>query len=373
MKGTIKEIITNITGKKKDDNLVTIGRFSTDTPEVRIGDARLTATLGQWMGILPDSLKSGDGGMYVISHLDADELIKRKLISKEDYAKTIRKFSKLLSMVGVGAGNTCILDSFDDKKLTFRCNFFETGKIAEMRIHFGSWIDGCPAFIIDFDEITSTFDYFHETKNRPDTLTLRHVIKNLDKDGNKKFYHYVSEFRYIGYVYDENEKVEVEIQYPDSLEYGFTENPYVNTELLEKIISSVSFPLDIEALVAKVSNSLSHDVKNYPTISVVGKKLAKDKNEEDKITNEAVFKNGEFDKLTITRNDKTISIDQFAAWSYTSPVCRVSQNANDEWSCAYTNMPLAELVTMSTPRELIAHVTPKVEEVKALAKTMLHK
>lgn len=373
MKERINKIIAAITGKKKDDNLVTIGRYDYDGPEVRIGDAILTATLGQWMGILPDSVKAENGAMCVISHLDAEELIKRKLISKEDYAKSIRKFSKLLSMVGIGSGNTCILDSFDDQKLTFRCNFFETGEIAEMRIGFGSWIDECPAFIIDFDGVTSTYDYFHETKSKPDRLTLSHVVKNLDKEGNKKFYHYVSEFRYIGYVYDDNEKVEVEIQYPSSLEYGFTENPYVNTELLEEIISSVTFPLDIEALVAKIPGALNHDVKDYPTISVVSKKLAKDRNEEDKVTNEAVFKKGAFAKLTITKNDKTISIDQFDAWSYTSPVCRVSQNAKDGWNCAYTNMPLTQFVTMSTPKELIAHITPEVEEVKSLAKTMLKK
>jgi hypothetical protein len=70
------------------------------------------------------------------------------------------------------------------------------------------------------------------------------------------------------------------------------------------------------------------------------------------------------------KNDKTISIDQFDAWTYTSPVCKVSQNANDEWNCAYTNIPLTQFVTMSTPRELIARVTPEVEEVKYLAKTM---
>lgn len=373
MKEIIKKIISTFTGKKKNDNLVTIGRYDYDSPEVRIGDAKLTITLGQWMGILPDSLRSGDGSMFVISHLDADELIRRNLISKEDYAKAIRKFSKLLSMVGVGADNTCILDSFDDQKLTFKCNFFETGEIAKMRIRFGSWIDECPAFIIDFDGVTSTFDYFHETNSKPDRLTLSHVVKDLDKDGNKKFYHYVSEFRYIGHVYDDNEKVEVEIQYPSSLEYGFTENPYVNTELLEEIISSVNFPLDIESLVTKITSALRQDVKDYPTIYVIGKKLSNDKNEEDIVLNEAVFKNGKFDKLTITKNDKTISIDQFDAWTYTSPVCKVSQNANDEWNCAYTNMPLTQFVTMSTPRELIARVTPEVEEVKYLAKTMLKK
>ena len=32
-----------------------------------------------------------------------------------------------------------------------------------------------------------------------------------------------------------------------------------------------------------------------------------------------------------------------------------------------------KLVMMSTPRKFIAHVTPEVEEVKALTKTMRHK
>lgn len=377
MRGNLKNLIASITGKKKNNEIVTIGRYSSDAPEVRISDANLTVTLGQWMGILPDSVKSGGNGMYVITSLDAEELIKRKGISKTEYSNIIRKFSKLLSMAGIGSGNTCILDSFDQEKLSFRCNFFETGEIADMRIRFGSWMDEGPAFIIDFDDIKSTYDFWHENKKNPDRLHLSHVVKKLDKNGSKEFYHYVSEFRYIGNVYDDKNRVEVEIQYPESLEYGHTDNPYVNKELLEEILSSVVFPVDIQALVAKIAEALSKDPNAYPTISVVVKELAQDKHKKDKVTDEAIFKNGAFDKLTLTRNGKKVTVNQFDTWSYSTDIANVSQTTTPDHGRAlnygYKAIPVDEFEHLDSPQVLVDEAKKEVEEVKTLAKTMLTK
>lgn len=374
MKMSIKNLINKITGKNKDNEIVTIGRYSSDCPEVRIGDVNLTVTLGQWMGLLPDSVKCGGNGMYVITSLDADELIKRKGITKLEYSKIIRKFSKLLSMAGIGSGNTCILDNFDQEKLRFRCNFFETGEIADMGIRFGSWMDEGPTFVIDFDGIKSTYDYWHEDKKNPDRLHLSHVVKNLDKNSNKEFYHYVSEFRYIGTVYDDENRVEVEIQYPDSLDYGHTENPYVNKELLEEILSSVSFPVNIQDLVARIADALSCDTKSYPIISVVVKKIG---TKNFVTTDEAIFKNGEFDKLTLTRNGKKITVDQFDTWSYSTDIANVAQTQTPDQgkslNYGYKAIPVDDFENLESPQVLVNEAKKEVEEVKTLAKTMLTK
>lgn len=372
MKINIKNLINKITGKKKDEELVTIGRYSTDCPEVIIKNPELTVTLGQWMNVLPDSVKSGGNGMFIISHLDADELIKRKGISKSDYSKIIRKFSKLLSMAGFGSGNTCILDSFDDQHYTFRCTFEETGEVADMRIRFGSWMDEGPALVVDFDGIKSTYDYWPEDKKKDDRLYLGHVVKSLDKNSGKEFYHYVSEFRYIGNVYDDENRVEVEIKYPDSLDYGHTENPYVNEELLEEILSSVSFPVDIETLVTKIAEALSYDTKTYPIISVVVKKAGK---KDFVTTDEAIFKNGEFDKLTLTRNGKKVTVDQFDAWTYSTEIANVAQtntpNHGKALMYGYKSIPVDEFEHLESPQVLVDEAKKEVEGVKTLAKRLL--
>lgn len=374
MKMNIKNLINKITGKNKDNEIVTIGRFSTDCPEVKINNPKLTVTLGQWMNILPDAVKCGGNGMFVISHLGADELMRKQGVTRLEYSKIIRKFSKLLSMAGFGTGNTCVLDHFDDQHYTFRCTFEETGEVANMKIGFGSWMDEGPTFVIDFDGIKSTYDYWHEDKKNPDRLHLSHVVKSLDKNSNKEFYHYVSEFRYIGTVYDDENRVEVEIQYPDSLDYGHTVNPYVNKELLEEILSSVSFPVNIQELVARIAGALSCDTNIYPTISVVVKKIGA---KEFITTDEAIFKNGEFDKLTVTRNGKKVTVDQFDTWSYSTDIANVSQIKNPDQSKSlnygYKSIPVDDFEHLESPQVLIDEAKKEVEDVKTLAKTMLTK
>ncbi len=370
----IKDLFNKVTGKK-NNNIVTIGRYSTDTPEVRINDTKLSITLGQWMGALPDAVKTGGNGMYVISSMSASELIKKVGTSKIDFATIIRRFSNILSMVGIKSGNICVLDRFDEDNLSFRCTFDCTGEEAIMKIRFGSWLDECPALIIEFDGIVSRYDYWHAEKQKPDRLHLSNVVKDLDKDGNKKFYHYVSEYRYIGSVYDDDNKVEVEIQYPDSLEYGHKENPYVNKELLEEIISSITFPVDIESVVSRIPEALSKDAHTYPTISIVVKKLEKDK--KDKVTGEAVFKNGEFTKLTITRNGKRVTVDNFNTWSYATDIAFVDQiatpNQDRTISYGYKSIPVDEFEHLESPQVLVDEAKKEVEEVKTLGKTMLTK
>lgn len=370
----IKDLIASFTGKKKNSNLVTIGRYNYDCPEVRINDTELTITLGQWMGTLPDAVKSGGNGMFVISHLDANELVARKGLSKIDFAKILRKFSNILAMAGFGSGNTCILDCFDSDNLTFRCTFEETGEVANMRIRFGSWLDEGPAFVVEFDGIKSTYDYWHEDKKNPDRLHLSHVVKKLDEKSNKEFYHYVSEFRYIASVYDDENKVEIEVKYPESLDYGHTTNPYVNKELLEEIISSVSFPVDIESIVSRIPEGLIGDVNTFPTISVKISKLG----EKDFVTtDEAIFTNGEFTKLTVTKNGKKVTVDNFDTWSYSTDIANVSQTMtpkNDRAiSYGYKSIPVDEFEHLESPQVLVNEAKEYVEEVKTLGKTMLQK
>lgn len=370
----IKDLIASLNRKNKKNNIVTIGRYNYDSPEVRINDAELTVTLGQWMGALPDSVKSGGNGMFVISHLDANELMARKGLSNIDFSRIIRKFSNILAMAGFGAGNTCILDCFDSENLTFRCTFEETGEVATMRIRFGSWLDEGPAFVVEFDGIRSTYDYWHEDKKKPDRLHLSQLVKKLDDKTNKEFYHYVSEFRYIANIYDDENRVEIDIKYPDSLEYGHTENPYVNKELLEEILSSVTFPVDIEALVSRIPEALSKDTKEYPSISVKVSKLGQ---KDFVTTDEAIFKNGEFDKLTLTRNGRKITVDQFDTWSYSTDIANVAQtttpNHGKALNYGYKAIPVDEFEHLESPQVLVNEAKEHVEEVKTLAKTMLTK
>lgn len=363
--------------RNKNQNFVEqVGQYDDNCPEVIIKNTELTVSLGQWMGALPDSVKTGGNGMFVITQLDADELMKRKRISNQDLSSVVRRFSNILRMAGFGKNNTCTLDRFEPEDLSFRCTFENTGEVSDMRIRFGSWLDEGPALFIDYDNIHSVYEFWHEDKQRPDRLYLQSVTKDLDKDGNKKFYHYVSEFRYIAAVYDNDKRIDIEIQYPESLEYGFTDNPYVDSKKIEELISSIDFNEDIESIVSKIPDTLFKDVKEYPTISVVIKKLSKDR-KNDIVTNEATFKSGEFTKLIITRNGKKVMIDNFDTWSYTTNIGFVDQTStpnNDRTiSYGYKSIPVDDMEHLESPQVLVSEAKEYVEEVKKLGKVMLQK
>jgi len=374
MKKNIKNIFGAVTGNK-NNNETNEERYNSQCPIVKINDIDLVVTLGQWMGILPDSVKTGGNGMFVITQLSAEELLKRKGVSKSSLSAIVKKVSYLLHKVGFGADNTCILDSFDEEKLSFNCSFSETGEVANMKIRFGSFLDEGPSLTIEYDKIISRYDYWHETKERPDRLNLEYVVKEVDSTTNKKFYHYVSEYRYCGSVYDDNNKVEVEVAYPKSLENGNMDNPYVNKELLEAIISSFTFPVDIEDLVSRITAGFKVGSNEFPEISIIVKKIDKDKKET--VTDQALFKMGEFVKLTITKNEKRISINNFDQWSYSTDKSYVNQTSTDNENvsidCGYKYIPAHEVEQLETPQVLVSQAREDVKEVKMLAKRMLQK
>ncbi len=365
---------------RKNNNVKSLGeqveRYDEECPKVIIKNPELTVSLGQWMGALPDAVKTGGNGMFVITQIGAGELMKKKRVTQQELTNVIKRFSNILRMAGFGKDNTCTLDRFEPEDLSFRCTFKNTGEVSEMRIRFGSWLDDGPALFIDYDNIHSVYEFWHEDKHKPDRLYLQSVVKNLDTDGNKKFYHYVSEFRYIAAVYNQDTRLDIEIQYPESLEYGFTENPYVDREKIEELISSINFSEDIESIVSKIPETLTMDTKVYPTISVVIKKLGKDK-QKDKITDEAIFKHGEFTKLTLTRNGKKVTVDNFDTWSYATDKAFVDQTTTPDQdktiTYGYKAVPVDEYEQLESPQVIIKEAQEHVEEVKRLGKVMLQK
>lgn len=375
----LKEAITYFKNRKnKSNDLVTeqLIQYDEESPKVLIKNPELIVSLGQWMGALPDAVKSGANGMFVITQIGADELMKKKKISQQQLNTVVKRFSNILRMAGFGKDNTCTLDRFEPDDLSFRCTFNNTGEVSDMRIRFGSWLDEGPALFIDYDNIHSVYEFWHEDKHNADRLYLQSVVKDLDIDGNKQFYHYVSEFRYIAAVYNEDIRIDVEIQYPESLEYGFKENPYIDRDKIEELISSINFTEGIESIVAKIPEALTEDAKNYPTISVVIKKRGKDKSK-DIITDEATFKNSEFTKLTITRNGKKITVDNFDTWSYSTDVAFVDQTTTPDKdktiSYGYKAIPVDNYESLAAPQVIISEAKEQVEEVKKLGKTMLQK
>ncbi|MGN1371268.1 MAG: hypothetical protein ACI4XM_03225 [Candidatus Coprovivens sp.] len=362
------EAITYFRNKvhKADNN--SLENLHSDLPKIIITDTLLLTTLGQWMGVLPDSVKIGGNGTYVITHLFANELIKKGNISRDDFELVNKKFANIIKMAGFGQGNTCKLYNFDNKNLAFDCMFEETGEIAKMKISLGDYWENLPSLCIDFDGIKIVYEYLSENEDRPDKLYIQHVTKDID-DKDKKFYHFVSQFSYYGDVYDSENKVSVKIDYPNILEMDRNTNPYVDEKKMEEALSSITFPVNIEELCHIVSNSLLGEVNDFKNISITVKKMNGMK--EGNVTDQAEFSNGYLVKLIITRDGKKITLTNFEEWAYNTDRYTVSQTNDKNVSYGFRDVSINDLDTIPTPQEMISTASEEVEKVRILAKTLL--
>lgn len=366
----IKNAIAYFKNRKNKKDDFDLEQVYTDCPEVIIDDKILTITLGQWMGKLPDSIKTSGNGMAIISHLDADELLAKKMISKSDLEIIKKRFANILKMAGFGKGNTCVLNSFNEDTLTFKCDFYDTDQIADMRIRFGSWFDNGPELYVDFDGINTVYEFWSANKEHPDRLDVQSVTKEIDGRG-KKFRHFNSEFSYYGDVYDEENKLSVVIEYPKSLASKQSDNPYVDKEKIEELLSTITFPADLEDICSKVASALLVDSKEFEKISIIVRKMKGHK--ELNITNQAEFNKDFLVKLIITKNGKTVMLSNFEEWSYNTENYVISQTNDKNVSYGFKSMPVDELDVMPTPQEMISTASKEVENVRVLAKTLLQK
>lgn len=359
----IKDIV-KILKKEKTNNLDYI--VTNGCPKVNIEDKELAVTLGQWMGYLPDSIKTGGSNFSVITSMTAQELLKRKKVTEDDFIYINSKFANILKMAGFGEGNACTLRNFNEEDLAFICSFDGSGDEALMKIRFGSWLDDGPQLTIDFDEIKTVYNYWDFNDHRKPRLEKNYFEKKLDDQG-RKFYHYVSPYTYYGDVYDDNNRLYVQIEYPDKTDESNPQS-FIDEETMETLLSQITFPADLEDICRKVSSSLKVDSKNFPTISI---KVEKNNDKDKKVvTDEALYQNGMLIKLVITKNNKTITLSNFEEWSYRTNEFAVSQTNDKSVSYGFSSMPIDKLETMPSPKEIVEIASKEVEDTRVLAKRL---
>ncbi len=345
--------------------------LSANAPELLIQNKMLEITIGQWLGVIPDSVKSGNNGFQVISSISASELIKKYRVSKQQLDETNIRFANLLEMIGIGKGNTCLLNNFDEDELTFDCNFTDTGEVAQMKIRFGEWLDTMPGLVMDFDGIKTDYDFFHRTDDRDECLKMSSYVTDID--GFKKFSHFASDYTYYASVYDRDDRIDVEINYPGCLEGNG--NPFIDTKIMEEALSSIALPCTMEYLCSQIEKGLKLRPSAYNmTLTMKQLSSSKGKNEE-KITDKLVYSTGAIMEFTTIRNGRKVSIDYYGNWSIDSFYYKLAQNRSNTISYSIIEHGTTEdqLDEATTAREIYAEAKKDMEETKKLAKKFFPK
>ena len=100
--------------RNRKNKKIDLDEMYPDCSNVTIKDQRLAVTIGQWLGTLPNAIKTTGQGFITISSLTADEYMSRKHVKQEELAIIAKRFANVLKMAGFGLGNDCTLSNFDD-------------------------------------------------------------------------------------------------------------------------------------------------------------------------------------------------------------------------------------------------------------------
>lgn len=360
----LKNSLKKIFGIKKEEPKSSYEMVPTNL-DIVIDNDELIVTLGQWMGMYPDTIKSGGNGFYVYSHLEASDYLRKHKPTVKERDQIENRFASILMQAGYDIEDICVLDEFDSENLRFIGTFFSLTGDAEFNLRFGDFFEEPRNLRIAHNGSYSIYNY----NSKPNMITLDTVTKDIDD--TRKFHRYVSEFTYYGDLYDDENRLEVEVKYPESLGKGdSSDNPYVDTVRMEEIISGITFPCDIEDVCSRISEALSIDAELFPKVCVIVKKKI---NGKDRITDEAYFKDGKFEKLIITKNGRRIIIDKFNNWTYDTDTHTVNHMAEHEVSYGIKGMPIEQFEAMPTPQELVDNATSAIEEVKGMSLSLFKK
>lgn len=363
--------------KNRRNKKINLDEMYPDCSNVTIKDKKLAVTIGQWLGTLPDAIKTTGKGFITISSMTAEEYMSRKHVRQEELTIIAKRFANVLKKAGFGLGNDCTLSNFDDEELTFDCVFNNTGEVARMEISFGDGFEYSNELIIEFDNIVQKYDFFHryneQIDDKEDILSLQSIKKETEC-GNT-FNRYISPYRYIGTIEEGKYKIEIEIKYPDENEATYPENDYVDEDKLEQLLTFADQPAEIVDLYYGVLKTLKQPVASYGISIKATRKDMVDEKEIITVTDAIVCSGSSLSEFTINKNGRIITVKPHGVWSYNSLEWQISHHAFDRITYSLNDSVINEekLSEMPSPQDAYTEAKQEAESVRKLAKTLVEK
>ncbi len=339
-------------------------------PNLIVEDINLQVALGQWQQILPNIKKTGNSGFSIITHLDASELISNNgngaKVTEDQLRESLQRFADLLLMTGIEENETCTLENFNERKLSFDCRFASNNEVSKISLRYGNLMDDGPELQITDKTGIRIYSYYssyekvdENTKRKitiPASLYLESYEKNIGSD--TKLSSFISDYGYYGTIKNDNFELTIEIGYPSSISDDY--NPFLNKSQLENILSNLQSPLEIESICKSISPCFLVQFTAFPIIKL---SIVKKVNGQNEKSQSIVFKKGELFSVCTEKDGKVIVINDFDTWKYESPEYKVNKNKENKVSIESASPEYQ-------PIEVISEAEQHVEEVRKLAKTI---
>lgn len=248
---------------RRNKSSTNIDKKYPNCPTLTIADMEYLVTLGQWLGEFTNYKNSKDGRKY--KYIDANYLIRKKMVTDKDLEIVTKRFANLLRMVGISEDNICCLDNFKREKLeevSFDCYLYNTGEVINMKVTFAT-INNCPELIINYNGVTTEYEHWYCKHPEVDRLGIQAIYRDLNETGSRRSFFYTTHHNYHGEIIDKVNKFEIDIDYPNEYASTDMDNPYVDYDKLESLLREINFPIDFKILEDKIRTCLKMDISKY--------------------------------------------------------------------------------------------------------------
>lgn len=352
-----KKLIVNSSGVKIDF----------DGPKVIFDDLKLKITIGQWLGLLPPQKEEKEGAVSIITHLDAEELMKATDIPKSKLDEIDKRFGYLLKLAGIDPKETCTLNQYNKDAFSFNCVLQNCQSNAKISLKWSSFMDSGPKLIIDYKGERRTYEYW--TWIEPDkeiiNLGLEHYTK-INEANDNSYFRYLSKYGVSISLQNEDYHFSISFDRPR----GKTDNkPYTldKENKLQEFLLGLSFPFDICEVYKKICEICDITTDLLTTIPSFSLKVERKLNEKQEVVTDKIdFYYGQLKCFVLTRNGKTITIDRDGNWTYISQGLTINQSNNGSISYSISLPSIADLAKVPSPLEQYNTVQEEVEGIKKL-------
>lgn len=324
-------------------------------------DALLEITLGQWFGILHDSVASRIPGMGIIySHLDGKRLLGNP-IPKEQKEEIQKKAREMFDTFGF-QNESIVLKNFVSHENEFDILLKDKNQTYKGCFRFGDMIDFAPEFILSSENFKKVYEYW-SSKN---SYTLSsYELKNNEK-GNMVS-RYCSPYRYNVTFNNESYQGSISFAYPEHIsdEFGLmNENPYVNVKELDEFLIDLDYPVRALDIYHKLLSEINIP-KEKLDINVSIHSKTDIPFQEEISTEEGIVQS-----ISVTRNQRIMSWSD-NGWSLRSGNFSVSKNANGKYSYSSDNLSEKDLMYSLSQKDEIEMVEQEVFKTKEEVKKRL--
>ena len=316
--------LSNLFNKKNGPVEVRKAKISTEVPTIIFNDLKLQVMVGQWEKLIEASvpIKFNIFGPPVYMHtiLDAEYLIKKKLITKQLLDDISKEFGSILARVGISKDEVCIIDSYNEFNFSFNCHLKKSNKDLKIELNWkgSDWdSDIFPEIIIHDEGNMEKYEYHPSYKDNESSLKL---CKYTLDCGNKTLRRSVHGYDTTFELSSGNNFLQLDVGVPDyiteSANAGYRFK-LKNEKELQDYLLSLSFPVDISEVYSRITEIAFGKVNNYRTFNLVVKEKVGENT--SRITDNINLKNGNLLEFTITRGGRTVTIDNDGNWTFETP------------------------------------------------------